>query len=382
MNLNKKVGILLDNGLTPDFVMALNENSINALYERMSKKETKEGIEKVTKVTTKITPDTAKKGATIEMPAGKTAVNIQQKPDGSIEIGEDVESDLDWVMKGRTQQPKQVGPDTDDGFDDYDDGTGQIDEKFESKAQQGLFWARCNKCKSENCKWCKMAKEFSKSTSKKQYKTMPEKKHPEKTVKYKKKTTTKKETKEDFSFGDYNEKIASVAANSLKSGMMRHKPMPIFSESELEKKFEKIIENNLLPSMKKRDLLILIESEIKRKKGLSEDNHKKGSMSTETEIKPPKTKQPPKTDNPFKIKPGIKTPPKAKKDFNGEIEEASMSGTETAPTIKPPKEKEKEKAPGRENPFAPKPGVKPKPKAKSDDSVPQWLSFGSLTDKY
>jgi hypothetical protein len=126
----------------------------------------------------------------------------------------------------------------------------------------------------------------------------------------------------------------------------------------------------------------LIESEIKRKKGLSEDNHKKGSMSTETEIKPPKTKQPPKTDNPFKIKPGIKTPPKAKKDFNGEIEEASMSGTETAPTIKPPKEKEKEKAPGRENPFAPKPGVKPKPKAKSDDSVPQWLSFGSLTDKY
>ena len=38
-----------------------------------------------------------------------------------------------------------------------------------------------------------MAKEFSDSTTKKEYKTMPEKKHPEKTVKYK-----KKETKEDI----------------------------------------------------------------------------------------------------------------------------------------------------------------------------------------
>ena len=66
---------------------------------------------------------------------------------------------------------------------------GELRERFESKAQQGLFWARCNKCSSKNCKWCKMAKEFSDSTTKKEYKTMPEKKHPEKTVKYNKKKT-------------------------------------------------------------------------------------------------------------------------------------------------------------------------------------------------
>jgi hypothetical protein len=227
MNLNTKVGILLDCGLTPEFISSLNENTINALYERMSKKENKEGIEKITKVTTKITPDTVKKGATIEMPAGKTAVNIQQKPDGSIEIGEDVESDLDWVMKGRTQQPKQVGPDTDDGFDDYDDGTGQISEKFESKAQQGLFWARCNKCKSENCKWCKMAKEFSKSTSKKQYKKMPEKKHPEKTVKVK---------------GNTNEGLQKF----------------------LEKKIIDMVESNINPKMTKKDLIEAIKKKSKK----------------------------------------------------------------------------------------------------------------------
>ena len=379
MSFNKKICFLLDNVFTPNFVSSLNENKISLLYEKMSKKETKEqetGVLKVPKGSPQEKQAMANKQAFV-------AYENEIKEDDE-EMEKDPYGDYKDSQKLQQRGPSDYGdnPELDKEMDDYDaDGMG-IMEKFESKAQQGLFWARCNKCKSENCKWCKMAKEFSKSTSKKQYKTMPEKKHPEKTVKYKKKTTTKKETKEDFSFGDYNEKIASVTANSLKSGMMRHKPMPIFSESELEKKFEKIIENNLLPSMKKRDLLILIESEIKRKKGLSEDNHKKGSMSTETEIKPPKTKQPPKTDNPFKIKPGIKTPPKAKKYFNGEIEEASMSGTETAPTIKPPKEKEKEKAPGRENPFAPKPGVKPKPKAKSDDSVPQWLSFGSLTDKY
>jgi hypothetical protein len=326
MNLNRKVGILLDCGLTPEFVASLNENTINVLYERMSKKENKEGVEKITKVTTKITPDTAKKGATIEMPAGKTAVSIQQKPDGSIEIAEDMESDLDWVMKGRTQQPKQVGPDTDDGFDDYDDGTGQISEKFESKAQQGLFWARCNKCKSENCKWCKMAKEFSKSTSKKQYKDMPEKKHPEKTVKYK-----KKETKEEFTFKDYLGKLGAAYT----AGMAKNVKgiTPNFNESVFEKNLSNIIEENLKPTMKKRDLLKLIESEIKRK-GLNEDFY----MSEMDE------------------------------EFDFDI----MSDVETAPIIKPkikPKtpETEPEWSPDEDEPVVPSPNVDPEPQAKEDD---------------
>jgi hypothetical protein len=325
MNLNTKVGILLDCGLTPEFISSLNENTINTLYERMSKKENKEGIEKVTKVTTKITPDTAKKGATIEMPAGKTAVNIQQKPDGSIEIGEDVESDLDWVMKGRTQQPKQVGPDTDDGFDDYDDGTGQISEKFESKAQQGLFWARCKKCKSENCKWCKMAKEFSKSTSKKQYKKMPEKKHPEKTVKYK-----KKETKEEFTFKDYLVKLGSTYTGEMTKKVKGITPR--FSESVFEKNLKNIIEENLKPTMRKKDLLKLIESEIKRK-NLNEDFYME--------------------------------------EIDEELDFDFMSDVETAPIIKPkikPKrETEPEWEPDEDEPVIPDPNTDPEPQAKEDD---------------
>jgi hypothetical protein len=103
----------------------------------------------------------------------------------------------------------------------------EINEKFESKAQQGLFWARCNKCSDKKCKWCKMAKEFSDSTSKKQYKDMPEKKHPEKTVKGKKKNT--------------NENL----------------------EKFLEKKIIKIVEDNIEPKMSKKDLIETIKKKSK-----------------------------------------------------------------------------------------------------------------------
>jgi hypothetical protein len=87
------------------------------------------------------------------------------------------------------ESPHDANDMADDGMDD-DSGNNrsmmgmsesEINEKFQSKSQQGLFWARCNKCSDKKCKWCKMAKEFSDSTSKKDYKKMPEKKSPEKT---------------------------------------------------------------------------------------------------------------------------------------------------------------------------------------------------------
>jgi hypothetical protein len=124
----------------------------------------------------------------------------------------------------------------DDGMDDDGDATidkeediateGVIKEKFESKAQQGLFWARCEKCSSKNCKWCKMAREFSDSTSKKQYEKMPEKKHPEKTVKVEKNT---------------NEGL----------------------EKFLENKIIEMVESSISPKMKKKDLIKTIKKKTK-----------------------------------------------------------------------------------------------------------------------
>jgi hypothetical protein len=222
MNLNNKVGFLLDIGLTPDFIVSLNESTINALYERMNKK-------KVEEQTTQ--PVNATKST-------KTTDIYTLNPGGSMDVKNAVVSNKD----GKTTVEMME-----------DD---KLDEKFESKAQQGLFWARCNKCKSDDCKWCKMAKEFSKSTSKKQYKNMPEKKHPEKTVKYK-----KKETKENFTMANYLEKIGSVAASQM--GKNVNKSMrPTFENFMTEKNLDKLVKESLQPTITKKDLLGLLKNRI------------------------------------------------------------------------------------------------------------------------
>ena len=213
MNLNKKIGYLLDKGLTPTFVSKLNENKINFLMEKFTKKENKEATTttKTEKVTT-YTPDEITKMKQQNIGVNVSNGEVTPTPQGGL------------VVKQQTE--------------------GEIKEKFESKAQQGLFWARCNKCENKNCKRCKMAKEFSKSTTKKQYEKMPEKKHPEKTVKYK-----KNETKENFTFKDYLGKLGSVYTAEMANKIKDIRPR--FSESVFEKNLEKIIENNLKPTMKK-----------------------------------------------------------------------------------------------------------------------------------
>jgi hypothetical protein len=324
MSLNKKIGFLLDNGFTPNFVSSLNENKISLLYEKMSKKETKEqetGVLKVPKGSPQEKQAMANKQAFV-------AYENEIKEDDE-EMEKDPYGDYKDSQKLQQRGPSDYGdnPELDKEMDDYDaDGMG-IMEKFESKAQQGLFWARCNKCKSENCKWCKMAKEFSKSTSKKQYKAMPEKKHPEKTVKYK-----KKETKENFTFKDYLGKLGSAYTAEMAKKVKG--TTPIFSESIFEKNLENIIEENLKPTMKKRDLLKLIESEIKNKKGLNEDFY----MS----------------------------------EMDEELDFDFMSDVETAPIIKPkikPKtpETEPEWSPDEDEPVVPSPNVDPEPQASEDD---------------
>ena len=215
MNLNKKIGVLLDNGFNPKFISSLNESKINFLFEKISKrKENKEATTttKTEKVTT-YTPDELTK-----MKQQNTGVNVNNG---------------------------EVTPTPQGGLIVKQQAEGEIKEKFESKAQQGLFWARCNKCKTDDCKWCKMAKEFSKSTSEKQYKKMPEKKHPEKTVKYK-----KKETNEEFTMANYYDKVASTYTNLAKSKLTK--------EQIVNKHLTKIVESNLKPTIKKKDLIELI----------------------------------------------------------------------------------------------------------------------------
>lgn len=207
MKNSTKVTFLVESGVSLKTISKMNNNQINLMVERFKKSTKEENKEAITqKVTTSFDIPTAdlEKGAQIpevpgkKMVIQKTSTGIKATPTES-EIAED--ADVDTLLNPdefggnepvNDKNPEDYGTDNDTDPDGKLDGMpteGVIKEKFESKAQQGLFWARCEKCSSKDCKWCKMAKEFSDSTTKKEYKNMPKKIHPEKTVKYKKKKT-------------------------------------------------------------------------------------------------------------------------------------------------------------------------------------------------
>ena len=134
---------LLENGYHFSTISQLTGTQVKFLVEKIDKqkKETKEEMQ-VSKTDT----------ATIN------ALKSQKKPFNVYEKD---------MMEDETLNVVNDPDATEDGMGIFET---EINEKFKSKAQQGLFWARCNKCKDENCKWCKMAKEFSDSTTKKDYK--------------------------------------------------------------------------------------------------------------------------------------------------------------------------------------------------------------------
>jgi hypothetical protein len=243
MKNKKNIMFLVENGLSTNVISKLTDNQVKVLVEKF-KKEAKEQVDQVTepaKTSYKI------KGPG-ELPPNPKGYQVKKNPDGTVtatpmesEIKEDETDDVtssnaqgDVELQKYTGQeaPHMANDMAPDGMDDDSDNNrsnmgmaeSEITEKFESKAQQGLFWARCNKCSSKDCKWCKMAKEFSDSTSKKQYKNMPEKKHPEKTV--------KKNTNENF-------------------------------KKFLEKKILEMVDNNIDAKMSKKDLIETIKKKSK-----------------------------------------------------------------------------------------------------------------------
>jgi len=242
MEINKKVQLLSNFGFSKSTLFKLNESQINLLFEKFKKMKKEESKEETQVVTTQLDSknpqDMAKLNGMLKNPASLQGKNVQVK---ETEVTEDMAMDTltgynPYQVGGNLpveygKDPESYGTDNSDDPDGKNDGMptteSVIEEKFESKAQQGLFWARCNKCSDKKCKWCKMAKEFSDSTSKKQYKNMPEKKHPEKTVKYKKEKTNESEQK------------------------------------YWEKEIIKMVEENIKPKMSKKDLVNTIKKKTK-----------------------------------------------------------------------------------------------------------------------
>jgi hypothetical protein len=321
MKTNQYINILLENGIHFSTISKMNKSQIKVLAERFETKEAvtttaKTGFE--TNITAGSPATLSVGGAQIEIdPTKGTKITSKDKPTGT----------------GETKESVEIG------------------EKFESKAQQKLFYAKCGDGKTkEEKKWCKMKDEFEKSTSKKDYKKMPEKLHPEKSVKYKKKTN---ENFEQF----LEDKIVNMLDEYINPSMTKGDFLKTLNEKN---------ESMILKRPKKMSMFS-DEEGIEMKKpigkitslGMMENSTKEKERTKERE----KTKTPGRRKNPFKDpNPGVKENPKAETKESTKEKEAP-----TKPGIKNP--------PKRKNPFKdPNPGVKENPKAEKEKQKSEFMS--------
>ena len=327
MNTNQKKLKLIGHGLKASTLNKLTEGQVDALFGKLQ--------EQVTTTTKQVKTITVPQNIAKSTGADIGNVNVKTDVNGNVIATEMTEDDTLNVV----QDPDA----TEDGMGMFEEK--EIDEKFESKKQQKYFFAKCGDGKTkEQKKWCKMADEFAKKTN---FAKLPEK---------------KKETKEEFNFGDYTKKVLSTVTKLNSDNLNKVNPVVkgmgnpsgiVFSESEIEKQIMRLVEKHITPKMSKHDVLSLIEGD------------------TKTAPAKPKEKEKVKPGHPFKPDPDKKGAPKAMKSEVGE------GDTKTAPA-KP------KVSPGTKpkHPFQPDPDKKGAPKAMKKEvdetSLPNFLTFNSL----
>lgn len=148
-NVGKKIEILISDGFSYNTLRGLSEGQINLLYNRLVEQSV--DSRKVDDLTNKVTNLRSQLAA-----AGQDMKKLGLAEDDTINIVDDPDATADGMGMMETE----------------------IQEKFESKSQQKLFWARCENAKSDKAKkkWCKWAKEFSDKTD---FDKLPEKKKKE-----------------------------------------------------------------------------------------------------------------------------------------------------------------------------------------------------------
>ena len=291
MRTKKDIKFLLENGLSTSFVSKLNEVQTKSLVKRFNKKETNE-----------ITMVSSADSAT------QSKLQSEKKP---YEVYEKTEMDEDSTFN-IVKDPAA----SEDGMETTE---SELKEKFESQSQQNFFWAKCNTSKGvKKNKWCELAREFSDSTSKKQYKTMPKKKNPEK--------------------------------------------MDESSEKFLEDRIVEMIERHIDPKMTKGDILKTISEKMEKNNSMMLRNPKKMSMfSHESGIEGKRMKRP---NQMMPIMGAMEENDTKEKERTKEKEAPTKPGT-------PPKR--------RENPFKdPNPGVKEDPRGEKKNKEKMKQDFIGL----
>ena len=119
MKVNKKALELIDKGLSANTVKKLTESQINTLHSKL-----------FTEVTMVSKDDS---GTINTLKTQKKPFEVYEK-DGEVKETDDVEVTTDPNKETETQDPKQVGPSSDDGFGDETDGMGMFEEKRKPNA--------------------------------------------------------------------------------------------------------------------------------------------------------------------------------------------------------------------------------------------------------
>ena len=144
MKVNKKALELIDKGLSANTVKKLTESQIEVLHSKLSISE--QVVEVPSKKTYKVGP----KGGSL--PPNTKGYSVRQDPNtkevmataAESELEEDVEVTTDPNKETETQDPKQVGPSSDDGFGDETDGMGMFESEADLKPGQPNPWAICH----------------------------------------------------------------------------------------------------------------------------------------------------------------------------------------------------------------------------------------------
>lgn len=310
MKTNKKALELVEKGLSAKTVSKLTEGQINTLYSKiiLSEQTQPQIVNKnVKQIVLPPGSETTVGSVSVSNKGGKTTVT----PTTEQEMEEDVEVDSMDSQKGeRSQDPKQVGPSSDDGFDDYNDGTDEFSEEKEMKNNP---WAICTASVGRS--------------NKRKY-----------------------------------ERCVKDVKKSLKEGK---NPLSLFLESEIMR----IVEKHIPPKIKKGDLMKFI-NENSPTTAPSKPKTKPTTKPGKPDVKP---SQPSKPSHPFKNpNPGEKEVPKAKRKETNEAGPAiAPSKPKTEPTTKPGKPGVKPSNPVKPaHPLRnPNPGEKEVPKAVSPEDA-------------
>ena len=141
MKINRKALGLIEKGLSAQTVSKLTESQINTLYSKLVLSE---------QVKEKKTYTVGPQGGTL--PADPKGYVVSQNPNtkeiiataAESELEEDVEVTTDPNKETETQDPKQVGPSSDDGFGPETDGMGMFESEEDLKPGQPNPWAICH----------------------------------------------------------------------------------------------------------------------------------------------------------------------------------------------------------------------------------------------